>query len=156
DGRVGGGRRSGRIAPGGPSRPDGRLGARRNTLMSHRVIVPLLVASLVLPRSAAAQTVHSLDDWMTVSRVASFVWAPDGRSIYFTSNAAPSGTYEIFRTPLDGGTPVQVSRGSLGRRAEPKTDLAVSADGSTLVFTAASLRSEERRVGKECRTRRGP
>ncbi len=50
------------------------------------------------PRILSGQS-YTLDDWMTVSSVGSFLWSPEGRFIYFTSNAAPSGTREIFRIP---------------------------------------------------------
>lgn len=82
-----------------------------------------------------ARRPHSVDDWMTVTRVASFAWAPDGRAFYFTSNAGDSGVDEIFRVPASGGAPTQVSRAPEGVRPEPKENLVVSADGSTLFYT---------------------
>src|SRR5690606_28682961 len=82
---------------------------------------------------------YSLDDWMTVSRVQSFVWAPDGSAIYYTSNEGESGTYDVFRKPLDGGDPTRLGRTPPGVRPEPKESLSISADGSTLVFTSARL-----------------
>lgn len=78
--------------------------------------------------SAAGQE-YTLDDWMTVSSVSSFLWSSDGRSIYFTSNSAPSGTMEIFSIPAEGGDPVQLSDTPEGVRPEPKQELTLSADG---------------------------
>jgi dipeptidyl aminopeptidase/acylaminoacyl peptidase len=90
-----------------------------------------------VPAAAQAPRPHSIDDWMTVTRVSSFVWAPDGRSFYLTSNAGDSGVDEIFRVPAGGGAPVQVSRTEPGVRAEPKENLVVSNDGGTLFYTQA-------------------
>lgn len=94
--------------------------------------------ALLLAAPAAAQAPrYSLDDWMSVSRVQSFVWAPDGGTLYFTSNAAPGGTYEVFRVSADGGEPVQLSHNAPGVRPEPKSSLSLSKDGRTLVFTSS-------------------
>lgn len=90
-------------------------------------------------RLAAQQAAYDLDDWMSVSSVTSFVWAPDGEGLFYTSNAAENGTWEIFRISPDGGGPTQISSAPIDGRAEPKGDLAVSADGERLIFTAASL-----------------
>lgn len=88
------------------------------------------------PRAGAqAPRPHGIDDWMTVTRVTSFTWAPDGRAFFYTSNAAESGVDEIFRVPAAGGAGVQLSRTPAGTRAEPRENLVVSADGSTLFFT---------------------
>lgn len=87
--------------------------------------------------SAQARRPHSIDDWMTVTRVSSFTWAPDGRAFFYTSNAGDSGVDEIFRVPTGGGSSVQVTRTAAGERAEPKENLVVSNDGSTLFFTQA-------------------
>ncbi len=125
------------VFPRGPGRPrdfraSGSLAALGPTVGG--------VALLLVSAPAAAQAPrYSLDDWMSVSRVESFVWAPDGGTLYFTSNAAESGTYEIFRVSADGGKPVQLSRSAPGTRPEPKKDLSVSKDGRTLVFTSARL-----------------
>ena len=48
------------------------------------------------PRRAPAN--YSLDDWMTMTSVGSFVWAPDGQTIYYTSDAGDSGTDEYSRS----------------------------------------------------------
>lgn len=107
---------------------------RRHTVFA------LLATLALLPmteRLGAQGYEYTLDDWMTVSRVGSFVWAPDGGTIYFTSNAAPSGTYEIFRVSSDGGAPVQLSRNRADVRPEPVSDLSVSRDGRRLIFTSA-------------------
>jgi len=96
-----------------------------------------LAAALACAGPAAAQAPrpHSIDDWMTVTRVASFTWAPDGRSFFYTSNAGDSGVDEIFRVPATGGAPTQVSRATPGKRPEPKENLTVSSDGGTLFYT---------------------
>lgn len=101
----------------------------------------LLLTFLALLTTAATGTgqrpKYDLDDWMTVSRVGSFVWARDSRSIYFTSNAAGSGTYEIYRISADGGEPTQLSQNEPGVRPEPISGLRISNDGQTLIFTSA-------------------
>ena len=80
---------------------------------------------------------YGLDDWMTLSRVSSFRWSPDGRYIYYTSDDAESGTDEIFRVAPAGGAPELLSRNPEGERPEPKTGISLSADGSTIVYTSA-------------------
>jgi dipeptidyl aminopeptidase/acylaminoacyl peptidase len=97
----------------------------------------ILTVVLTLPIAATAQRTYSLDDWMTVSAVNSFVWSPDGAFIYYTSNASDSGTTEIFRVISDGTEPTQLSTNPAGKRPERKQDMALSADGSTLFFTSA-------------------
>jgi len=72
-----------------------------------------------------------------VSTVGSYQWSPDGRYLYFTSNAASSGTAEIFRIPALGGDPVQLSENPPGERPEPKQQLTVSPDGQTIFFARA-------------------
>lgn len=92
----------------------------------------LLSASPVL-----AQAEYTLDDWMSVSEVGEYVWAPDGEVVYFTSNAAPTGTDAIYRVPLTGGRPVLLSGTPEGQRPEPVEQLRISADGRTLFFSQA-------------------
>ncbi|MDX1646950.1 MAG: prolyl oligopeptidase family serine peptidase [Longimicrobiales bacterium] len=91
---------------------------------------------LVWPAAASAQP-YTVDDWMTVSDVDEYVWAPDGSAVYFTSNAAPSGTYAIYRVDPDGGEPTLLTRTPGGVRPEPVEQLTVSPDGETLFFTMA-------------------
>lgn len=100
-------------------------------------MIAALAATAVLAAPAAAQAPrpHSLDDWMTVTRVAQFTWAPDGSAFYYTSNAGDSGADEIFRVAAGGGAAQQISRTPAGTRAEPKENLVVSNDGRTLFFT---------------------
>src|SRR5690554_2811320 len=81
--------------------------------------------------------IYTLDDWMTVSSVGEFVWSPDGRYIYYTSNDAESGTYEIFRIALAGGAPELLSVNGEGVRPEPREQLTISPDGRTLYFASA-------------------
>ncbi len=114
--------------------------ARSRGLSLRRAVLSAVAAGALLAASAQADAQaprrYTLDEWMTVSRVSSFAWAPDG-SIYFTSNAAENGTDEIFRVSVDGGAPVQVSRTAPGVRPEPKENLVVSRDGRTLFYTQA-------------------
>jgi hypothetical protein len=82
---------------------------------------------------------------MTATEVREFVWAPDGRHFLYVSNAGDTGTWEVFRIPVEGGTPEQLT-GKLVpefattpvvERAEPKEDLAVSTDGERIIFSSA-------------------
>ena len=98
------------------------------------VLAAVLVATNAQPTLAQQ---HTLDDWMTVSSVSSFEWSPDGRFFYYTSNAASSGTADIFRIPTTGGDPVRLGQDVPGVRPEPKQELTLSPDGETLYFTAA-------------------
>ena len=110
--------------------------------MRTEMTVGCLAASVLLATSSglaaqAERPKYTLDDWMTVTYVSSFVWAPDGRSLYFTSDAGRSGTVEIFTVPSNGGARRQVSSTPDGVRPEPKLNLAISNDGKTLYFTAS-------------------
>jgi serine/threonine protein kinase len=52
-------------------------------------------------------------------------WARDGRSIYFSSDR--TGRSEIWQAPLDGGTPIQITKGGAG-------NVKVSRDGRWLFY----------------------
>jgi Tol biopolymer transport system component len=54
------------------------------------------------------------------------VWSRDGRSVYLTSTR--SGTLQIWKVPLDGGQPAQITRGGGAEAAE-------SPDGRLLYYT---------------------
>ena len=94
-----------------------------------------LMAGLDIAPTAAQE--YSLDDWMTVTAVGSFLWSPDGGTIYYTSDAAPSGTDGVFSVSVGGGEPTLLSVSPEGVRPEPVQGLTLSADGSTLFFTQA-------------------
>ena len=100
------------------------------------VTAPILALFLLAPRAATAQS-YTVDDWMTVSDVDEYVWAPDGSAVYYTSNAAPSGTHAVYRVDPEGGEPRLLTRYREGERPEPVEQLTVSADGRTLFFTMA-------------------
>jgi dipeptidyl aminopeptidase/acylaminoacyl peptidase len=68
---------------------------------------------------------EDLDDWAEA-----FAWAPDSRSIYFTSHVGARGA--IFRVGLEG-KPAEIWR---GRSA---SGLTVSRDGRRLLFSSSSL-----------------
>ncbi len=93
-------------------------------------------AVLASAASAHAQT-YTLDDWMTVSEVSSYLWSPDGRFLYYTSDAGPTGTDAIFRVEAGGGEPRLLSRTPEGERPEPVEQLTISPDGRTLYFAQA-------------------
>src|SRR3989442_10096736 len=65
-------------------------------------------------------------------------WSPDGKTIYF--NAEISGNVHLFSVASNGGPVHQVTSGERQLRG----------------FSQSSDRSEERRVGKECRSRWSP
>jgi dipeptidyl aminopeptidase/acylaminoacyl peptidase len=106
---------------------------------AHRAATLAAAAAVIAAGGLHAQRapLYTVDDWLTVSSVRSFTWAPDGDRLYYTSDAASSGTVEIFRVGLDGGEPVQLSGNPEGVRPEPKEDMVLSADGETLFFTSA-------------------
>lgn len=101
--------------------------------------VRFLLAStlLVVAAPAAVAQTYTVDDWLTISAVDSYLWSPDGRFLYYTSNAAPSGTDAVFRVAAGGGTPELLSETQAGARPEPVEQLTISADGRTLYFTQA-------------------
>ncbi len=112
---------------------------------SRGAVICIATTVAFVPAIAAAQSLYDIDDLMTVTSVREFVWAPDGQSIYYVSDAGSTGTWEVFRVGVSGGEPVQIS-GDLGaelstspiaNRAEPKSDLRVSRDGRTLYFTSS-------------------
>ncbi|HEY9514788.1 MAG TPA: S9 family peptidase [Gemmatimonadaceae bacterium] len=97
----------------------------------------LLLAVSTSAVAQGARPQYSLDDWMTVTSVSSFVWAPDGSTLYFTSDAGNSDTDEIFRVASSGGQVRQVSSSPPGVRPEPKQNLAIAEDGKTIYFTSS-------------------
>jgi dipeptidyl aminopeptidase/acylaminoacyl peptidase len=101
------------------------------------VVGALALLFLVGTQSPASGQSYTIDDWLTVSTVGDYVWAPDGSTIYYTSNAAPTGTAAVFRVDAGGGTPVLLSRTPEGERPEPVQQLAISPDGAMLYFTQA-------------------
>lgn len=97
-----------------------------------------LVPGLLLGWTEEGRTQqYTVDDWMTVSSVGDYVWSPDGTVMYYTSNAAPSGTASVYRVSAAGGEPALLSRVPEGARPEPVQQLTLSRDGGTLFFTQA-------------------
>jgi dipeptidyl aminopeptidase/acylaminoacyl peptidase len=134
-------------------RPGGTGGGARGAPASLRsganalFLPPLLLATLALtafPAEGQAPR-YTVDDFMTVSEVREFVWAPDGAALYLVSNAGDTGTWEVFRVPGAGGTPAQLTgqhdpafaTTPVADRSEPKEDLAITRDGSRLFFASA-------------------
>lgn len=106
-------------------------------MTTQRIVAALALAGVTTPTPAAAQQ-YTVADWLTVSAVDSYLWSPDGRWIYYTSNAAPTGTDAVFRIDANGGTPRLISETPERTRPEPVEQLTISADGRTLFFTQAS------------------
>ena len=129
-----------------------RAGESRRAGSYATVVIGSALAA-VAATSLAGQN-YTLDDWMTVSSVGSYQWSPDGGYLYFTSNAASSGTAEIFRIPALGGDPVQLSENPPGERPEPKQQLTVSPDGQTL-FLPVPTTSRPIPISSACRRRGG-
>lgn len=94
---------------------------------------------------AAAQARYTVEELMTVTSVREFAWAPDGRSLFYISDAGDTGTWEVFQVPAAGGRPRQITgnlvpgdrTAPVADRAEPKADLAVGRDGKRIFFTSA-------------------
>ena len=97
----------------------------------------MILAMVELAVGQQGSREYTLADWMSVTRVRTFVWSPDGTYLYYTSNAGDSGTDEIFRIPTEGGPPEQLSRNPKGVRPEPKRDIVVSPDGKNIFYTSS-------------------
>ena len=97
----------------------------------------ILIGNIALPHYSWAQD-YTLDDWMTISSVNAFEWSPDGQYFYYTSNAAASGTYNIFRMSSNGGRPMLLGEDEVNIRPERREQLTLSPDGKNIFFSAAS------------------
>jgi dipeptidyl aminopeptidase/acylaminoacyl peptidase len=107
------------------------------SVRSLAAVAMAIAAATASPTGQARRSAYTLDDWMTMTSVGSFVWSPDGQTIYYTSDAGDSGTDEIFRIAVTGGQPTQVSANPAGERANPKGNLELSADGKTMFYTTS-------------------
>ncbi|MBA3848905.1 MAG: S9 family peptidase, partial [Opitutus sp.] len=65
--------------------------------------------------------------------VEAFVWAPDGKKLFFTAQDA--GAEPIWTLPIAGGTPTRLNGGGISG------DLSITADGGVLVFNHHSANS---------------
>src|ERR1043166_1538768 len=84
-------------------------------------------------------------------------WTPDGKSVLFSSTRAtwtPSGAPRFWTVPVDGGVeePMILPRAYQGKISPDGTHVAYRMNNSW----DEERRSEERRVGKECRSRWSP
>src|ERR1035437_7109537 len=87
-------------------------------------------------------------------------WSPDGgKLVYLQSSGAKLGAYNMNRlavVAVSGGEP-RILAGGLDRGVSAPR---FTPDGASILFLvgddAAEYRSEERRVGKECRSRWSP
>jgi Tol biopolymer transport system component/C-terminal processing protease CtpA/Prc len=67
-------------------------------------------------------------------------WSRDGKWLYFSSTSRDiSGMYDIYRVPVDGGTPMPVS----ADRYASEYWAAPAPDGSTLAFTARGVMASQ-------------
>ena len=80
-----------------------------------------------------AHLVHQIE---TEHHTAGLGVSPDGRDVAFTA-PAPDGFYQIFRLPIAGGTPVQVTKDPSN-----KTQPAWSPDGKRIAFTVWSYEGQ--------------
>ncbi|NNE38157.1 MAG: S9 family peptidase, partial [Gammaproteobacteria bacterium] len=103
----------------------------------NRFIFYILITIVTVPDTIQAQD-YDLDDWMTISSVDMFEWSPDGQFLYYTSNAAPSGTYNIFRVKSEGGPSTPLGEDEINVRPERREQLTISPDGESIYFAAAS------------------
>jgi Tol biopolymer transport system component len=69
--------------------------------------------------------------------------SPDGRAVAFIAPAA-DGMFQVFRLPIAGGTPVQVTHDRTN-----KTQPSWSPDGQTIAFTVWSYQAQFWRVNPE-------
>jgi len=91
---------------------------------------PILLALtllLALPPVTEANNFRQLTTQTGVDRHP--CWTPDGEYVIYES-ASPGGDYDLWRVPVDGGTPVQLTD-LVGDERMPE----VSPDGSTIAFT---------------------
>lgn len=102
-----------------------------------RVLFYSLILGLSLMTARVSAQGYSLDDWMSVSTVNAFQWSTDGQYFYYTSNAAPSGTYDVFRVGINGGEPQLLGQDEPGVRPEHKEQLTLSPDGKSIFYSAS-------------------
>jgi Tol biopolymer transport system component len=111
---------------------------RTHTYVQKVAAVAIAIAALTAaPAGQQRRGPYTLDDWMTITSVGSFVWSPDGQTIYYVSDAGDSGTDEIFKISASGGQATQISTNVKGERPNPKGNLDLSADGKTIFYTTS-------------------
>lgn len=114
----------------------------RGWIASACSVALLLLAATGSDLYAQSSAGYSLDDWMTVNSVRSFIWAPSGDAVYFTARGEESGVFELYRKVLPDGdwklieaelpeTPVEPDR------PDPKENVVLGPDGEEFFFTAA-------------------
>src|ERR1051325_11963978 len=122
-----------------------------------RVVTVLSVLLLGLCSLAAAQTrTYTIEELLKVRRVPDPQLSPDGKRVAFTVGDVNFDgnrvVNQIYTVSIDGGSIKQLTSGDRSSSA-PRW----SPDGKKIAYTTGSqVRSEERRVGKECRSRWSP
>src|SRR5579863_7786499 len=125
-----------------------------------RPILRLLILFLAVlpPAVVAEQRLLNVDDFLRIKLVGDPQLSPDGRWVAYTVRTLDlhkdGADTDIYMAPLGDGEPIRLTAGEKSSES-PRW----SPDGRYLAFVSSregkhdQIRSEERRVGKECRCR---
>ena len=77
---------------------------RTHTFVQKVAAVAITVAALTaVPAGQQRRGPYTLDDWMTITSVGSFVWSPDGQTIYFLSDRENKAC--LWKAPVSASAP---------------------------------------------------